>query len=193
LNVIIRGRQKMMGFREKPKFGVTEPLAYDRGSDDDSWGCILMPLGIVISYFVLSAILRVTSNSGSKLDQIICYGTLICFVIIMLVGVRDERRKSKAEKAERKRWAEDCKPASLTIVSRRVAISWWDDYSNRYRNAPNSLGLEMNSDQKAASPNRTIVNVEVSQYVYERLEKCSTARIYYKPETPLVFLLEDEI
>ena len=109
------------------------------------------------------------------------------------MGAQDAYQESKAREAERKKWARECKTALLTIVSRNEAVSWWDDYSNRYHNVPNSLGLEMNSDQKAVSPNQTTVEVKVSQYVYDRLEKCSTVRIYYMPESPLTFLLEDEL
>jgi hypothetical protein len=80
----------------------------------------------------------------------------------------------------------------LTIESRQDAASWWDDYSYRYRNTPNFLGLEMNFDQRAVSPNQTIVEAKVSQSVYDRLEKCNTVRIYNMPESPLIFLLEDK-
>jgi hypothetical protein len=81
----------------------------------------------------------------------------------------------------------------LTIVSRRRASSWWDGYSNRYRKVPNSLELELSSNQKVAFPRGMIVTVEVSQSVYNRLEKRNTVRIYYMPESPLTFLLEEEL
>jgi hypothetical protein len=183
----------MIVFRKKPEIGETKSPASNRGLDDDSCGCILMPLVIVVAYFVTSAVVHSIYGTGTKFEQVICYGTLICLVLIMLVGIRDAHRENKAVEAERKRWAEDCTTASLAIVRRHEAISWWDDYSYRYRNAPNSLELEMNSDQKAVSPNQTIIKVEVRQYVYDRLKKCSTVHIYYKPETPLIFLLEDEL
>jgi hypothetical protein len=51
----------------------------------------------------------------------------------------------------------------------------------------------MNPDQTAVSPNQTIVNVRVSQYVYDRLGKSNTVRIYYGSESPLAFLLEEEL
>lgn len=111
----------------------------------------------------------------------------------MLLGVRDADKESKAKEAERRRWAKDCKTALLTIVSRHEASSWWDDSSYRYLNAPNSLKVEMNSDQKAASPSQTIISADVSQYVYNRLKECNTVRIYYMPESPMTFLLEEEL
>jgi len=51
----------------------------------------------------------------------------------------------------------------------------------------------MNSDQKSFSPNQTIVSVKVDDYIYKRLENGNTVRIYYMPESPLTFLLEEEL
>ena len=180
-------------YRNKPEIGKTNSMSSHTKIDDDPMSCVWLPLGIVISYFVLSAIIRVISNSGSKLDRIICYGTLICFVGIMLLGARDAYQEGKAKEAERKKWANGCKTALLTIARRHEASSWWDDYSFRYHNAPNYLEVEMNSDQKAVSPNHTIIRAEVNQYVYDRLKKSNTVHIYYKPESPMTFLLEEEL
>jgi hypothetical protein len=74
MNVFIRGRQKMMVCRKKPEIGKTKSLASNRGSDDDSWGCILMPLGIAVAYFVTSAVVHSMYNTARKLEQVICYG-----------------------------------------------------------------------------------------------------------------------
>ena len=86
-----------------------------------------------------------------------------------------------------------CETAKLTIVGRGEASSWWDDYANRYHSSPNYLVLEMNADQIAVSPLQTSVRVEVDQSVYNRLKESSSTRIYYSPESPLTFLLEDEL
>ncbi len=182
----------MNAYRNKPDIGKTDTWRPQK-SGDDPMGCVWSLLFIVVSYFVFSAITRVTSGSGSKLDQLICYGALVCFVIIVLVGTRGLHEENKARKAERIKWAKSCKTALMTIVNRREASSWWDDYSYRYMNSPNRLELEMNSDQKAVRRNETIVTVEVSQYVYERLKACGTVRIYYMPESPMAFLLEEEL
>ena len=74
-----------------------------------------------------------------------------------------------------------------------IQWSYWDDYDNRYHSSPNYLVLEMNVDQIAVSPLQTSVRVEVDQYVYNRLKESSSTRIYYSPESPLTFLLEDEL
>jgi hypothetical protein len=182
----------MKAYRKKPKISKPNSMPSHQKSDDSMF-CCLLPLIIVISYFVLSAIIRVTSNSGSKLDQIVCYGTLICCGIIMLLGVRDMYQGLRTMKREREKWAEGCSTGQLTILSRREAKSWWDDYANRFQNIPYSLDLEMNSDQKAVSPNQTVVSVRVSDHIYKRLEGYNSVRIYYESESPLTFLLEDEL
>ncbi len=183
----------MNTLRKKPEFGKTDSVQTRSESDDDAMSCILMPIGVVVSYFVLSAITRVIFDSGSKLDQIICYAALICFVVLMLRGVCSMYQDSRAKVAERTRWAEGCTTAVLAIVGRQKAASWWSDYYNRYLRVRNSLRLEMNFDQEVALPNYTTVDVEVSQSVYDRLEERSTVRIYYVPESPLTFLLEEEL
>ncbi len=180
-------------YRKEPEIDKTKSLSSHTKPDDERGSYVGALLFIVIAYFVLSAIGRVMSSSGSKLDQIVCYGTLICFVIGMLLEARHAHRESQARKAERQRWAKDCKTALLTIVSRQEASSWWDDLSYRYRYSDASLKLEMNSDQRAVSPNQTIVSAKVSDYIYKRLKECDTVRIYYMPESPLTFLLEEEL
>ena len=183
----------MNAYRKKPEIGKTNSLPSYPKSDDDSRACVWIPLIIVISYFVLSAIIRVTSNSGSKLDQIVCYGTLICLVIIMLLGARDLYRDSQVAAAERQQWKNACISAELTITNRHEGGSFWYDYGNRYLRAPYQLELELNSNQRTVSPGQTIVSVEVSADIYKRLEECKTVRIYYMPESPMTFLLEDEL
>ena len=178
--------------RKKPQIHRTKPVS-SHAKIDDSTFCLLLPLMIVASYFALSAVLRTVSNSGSRLDQIVCYAALIFFALLMLRGVRSLYQENKASKTERRRWAEGCKTALLRIVSRQAAASIWYEYSGRYFHRCNSLRLQMNSDQQVASPNQTIVEVEVSQHVYNRLKKRNTVRVYYMPESPLTFLLEDEL
>ena len=134
-----------------------------------------------------------TSNSGSKLDHIICYGTLAIFFVILLVGARDAYRESLTRKVEKEKWANGCKTAQLAIINRHELTSTRDDYDYRYHTSPNFLELVMNSDQKAVAPNQIIVRVEVSSHVYEHLKERSKVRIYYMPESPLTFLLEEEL
>lgn len=179
--------------RTKPQVGETHRLLSYTKSDHSPMSCVGAALVTVIAYLVLSAIVRVMSNSGTKSDQIVCYGTLIFLVILMVWGVRIAYRDSRARQAQRKSWAKGCETALLTIVSRHEAVSWWDDYYSRGRSAPADLVLEMNSDQKAVSPNGTTIKAEVSDYVYNRLKGCNTVRVYYMRESPTAFLLEEEL
>jgi hypothetical protein len=153
--------------------------------------CVRLPLVIVISYFVLSAIIRVISNSGSQLDQIICYGALICLLIVILVGAWDMIRDSQMAAAKTQQWKNACIKAELTIINRYEGGSY--DDGDRFHTVSASLELEMNSDQRAVSPNQTSVKVDVSAYTYKRLKKRKTVRIYYMPESPMTFMLEDEL
>ena len=180
-------------YRKRPALGKTTSLTSPGGAKDEPLGCGWSVLIILVLYYGLFAINRVSSNSGSKLDQVICYSTLICLVILIILGVRDMRRESRALQTARLKWAAGCETAKLTIVGRGEASSWWDDYANRYHSSPNYLVLEMNADQIAVSPLQTSVRVEVGQYIYNRLKESSSARIYYPPESPLTFLLEDEL
>jgi hypothetical protein len=187
---LLHSRHNMSAYRNKPVIGKQQSSTTYSKTDDSS-GCVWSLLIIVISYFVLSAISRVTSNTGSKIDQIICYGSLICIVIMMFVEARNTDRKNKAVWAERQQWKMSCKSAELTIVNRSEAEICDDGY--RFYTSPCYLELEMNSDQRMVSPNQTTVGVHVKNYIYKPLEKCSTVRIYYQPESPLAFLLESEV
>jgi hypothetical protein len=153
--------------------------------------CVIVPLFIVVSFFVLMAIARVTTNSGSWLDQVICYGALSVLVIIMLLGAYAMGRDSLAASAQLEEWKNSCMSAELTIINRHESGSFDDGY--RIHSTPCRLELEMNSDQRAVSPNQSGVEVKIDDYIYKRLEKRSTVRIYYRPEAPMTFLLEDEI
>lgn len=187
----------MNASRIKPEILKKETLQSPPKSSDDSMGCITLPLGIVISYFITSAVVKSMLNTATKLEQYVCYGTLVFFVIMAVLAARDRYKESQARAAERAGWASSCKTECLNIVSRQKAktTSWWDDYSYRYHNyrRPNLLMLEMNTQQRAVSPDQTMVSVEVSHYIYKRLEQRKTVRIYYMPESPLTFLLEEEL
>lgn len=158
-------------------------------------GCIWSVLFIVIAYYVISAMIRVTSRSGSGLDQMICYGALICFVIIMILGVRKMYKNGQEVAAERQQWKNTCVFADVAILNRRYSPGGAndDDYEFHYYKPTYRLDLEMNSDQRAVAPNQTVLSVDVNRSTYEKLEKRDTVRIYYKPGSPLTFLLEEEI
>lgn len=116
-------------------------------------------------------------------------------MIIMLLGAREayQEKESKAKEVEKKKWVKNCKTALLTIINRNEASIWWDDSAYRPIRSPNMLELEINSDQKGIFLNQTTIQAEVSQYVYDRLKDCNAVRIYYMPESPMTFFLEEEL
>jgi hypothetical protein len=187
------GGSSMNAYREMPRFGTASTQTSPAKPDDDSTGCGWMLLISVIFYFAFTAFERVTSGRGSQLDQVICSGTLIFLAIMMYIGHRDKQRANEAKADEQRRWLRRCKMASLPIVNRQDAVSWWDDYNGRYQRLRNSLELEMNADQKAIAPHCTTVRVEINQFVYDRLKERDAVSIYYQPETPLTFLLSEEL
>jgi hypothetical protein len=166
------------------------PASY---SADDPTGCLKSTLFVVVSYFVLKAILRHTSHTGSQFDGIVCYATLAFVLLLSLVGARDWYRKIATRDAERRRWAAGCRSAQLMIVGRHEASSWWDECAQRYQRSHNRVDLQMNFDQKAVSPGMTVVGAEVDHRVFERLKERSSVSVYYMPEAPTTFLLEEEL
>jgi hypothetical protein len=179
--------------RTKPNFGKADQMG-SGPAGLEAGGCGQMFLMIVGGYYVISAIVNVTSDGGSTLDQFICYGALFGLVVLVILGVRDWFRENLAVEAEKEKWRKSCTSAEVAIVSRRhyPGGSTDDGYDIHFFRAYHRLTLEMNADQKAAATNQTVLEVDVDGIVYEKLEKRQTVRIYYQPEVPLTFLLEEE-
>jgi hypothetical protein len=180
--------------RTKPPFGKKEPFG-SQTKIDNPLGCIWSILLTVVAYYVLMAITRVTSGIGNKLDQIIRYGALVGFVIILLFGFLGGNRHKKVLVAERQNWKNTCKSAEVAIVDRQHSPgrTYEDDYGVHNFKGFNRLYLEMNADQRVVASNQQVLCIDVYSDVYEKLEERNTVRIYYKPESPLIFLLEEEI
>jgi hypothetical protein len=109
------------------------------------------------------------------------------------MAMRDSAQKRQILYDANKAWTEGCKTDLQEIVGHQAGYSHWDDYSNTAYHSPNILELKMNTDQKIFDQNHTTVMVEVPQTVYNRLKNKDATRIYYLPESPLTFLLEEEI
>jgi hypothetical protein len=188
--------------RTKPIFGKKEPVeSRDR---DDPRGCFWLPLMIVVSYFVLSAIVRYTSGSGNKLDQGICYGSLLLLVIFLLVGVIGSAKESAAIEAEKKQWKNFCASAEVAIVSRDGyrGGSYEDEYGIPHYSRPHyrltlkvpfQVSVRLYKTLTYKSSSQYDVVLDVSESIFKALENRDTVRIYYKPDSPLTFLLEDEL
>jgi hypothetical protein len=181
--------------RTKPNFSKKDsPEGQTR--NNDTWGCTWLALLIAVGYIVSSAVARVNSHTGSWLDQVICYGTLISIVTTFIVGDWAQKREKKKLHEAQQEWKRGCKSAEVAIVNRYGydGGSYEDEYGIPHTTRPNyHLNIELGADQKAISPNQTTVQVNVYSNVFQKLEKRDTVRIYYEPESPLEFLLEEEI
>ncbi len=173
--------------RTKPAFGKKDD-PYEQIKNNDPIACIRIPFVIVVSYVVLSAIVRVTSGGGSVFDQFLCYGSLLGVVIIAILGFRENERDKAAAEKEKQAWKNSCNCVKAAIVERHgySGGSYEDEYGIPHTTRPHyRLTLSL--------PDQRTVTADVSQAVYEKLENRDTVSIYYQPETPLTFLLEEEI
>ncbi len=177
--------------RTKPQFGKIKSLASLPKLDNDSKGCCWMPFIIIIGYFILMSIARVITDDATRLDKIICLGTVLIFVVITIVAIVQQIPVWKARAAEKRAWIKACIVVPVSIVARREGGIWDDDF--RYQSYPPSLDLQLSSDQKKVAPNEIIVTVNVDQITYNRLKRSSTVRIYYSPLDPFTFMLENEL
>lgn len=161
----------------------------DHQPKDDPWSCITIPLLTIAGYFVLSAIQRVTSGKGDRIDQFICYGTLISFVVALLISFRDQNRDAKVLKAQKRILKNSSRLAEAVIVNLHhhpgssYEINEYGD--TRYTRPRYSLTLKL--------PNQTIAKVEINERIYKKLENRHTVQIYYTSESPSTFMLDDEL
>ena len=183
----------MNTYRRKPELWLSAAWVPPPGSGNLPLGCILNTVSLLIWYFVFEAFERVISKVGSTWDQIIAYGGSVLGVIFILQGFLSTYKRTKTRQAARKSWLAGCKTSLLTIVDRYEASSWREKRAHRYLGADRYLELQTNPDQIAASPNQATIRAEVSRAAYKRLKDSSTVRIYYQPEAPLTFLLEEEL
>lgn len=150
----------------------------------------------LIGYLIFSAIIRYTSGSGSGDDRVICFGALICLVVLYIQTEREKKQEKQRLHEAQQEWKDACKSEETVIVRREHYSyeSYFDDYGDLHNGKSSyQLELEATADQKAVKPNLTVVSVEVYSDIYEKLEKRNTVRIYYKPEKPFTFLLEEEL
>jgi hypothetical protein len=177
--------------RVKPNFDKK-----DQTKNHERLSCSQSLWVLVIGYLVLSAINLVFANLGSRLGQIICIGTVICVILVFVWDSRKKDQENERLQEERQRWKSACKSAEVAVVSRQSAAyeSYFDDYGDLHNGKSSySLDLETTVDQKAVNPNLAIISVKVYSDIYEVLQDRKTVCIYYKPEDPLTFLLEEEI
>lgn len=181
--------------RRKPSF---EPDSYEaQHPKEESPSCFLMLLITVIGYFIFSALSRTTlSGFANKSDQFICYGTLIGIAVLFVLASRQEKQDKQKLKEARQEWKRTCKSAEVAILNHRYYAGGTteDEYGIPHSShASYHLDLELSADQKDIAPIPTMVSVDVRMPVYAQLQNRNTVRIYYKPEAPFTFLLEEEL
>jgi hypothetical protein len=120
----------------------------------------------------------------------------LCFGIVTIFSVLIYRNKI-LEKRAKEKWRTTCTIAWLNIVD-RLDVPAGGPYVDGYGDFHSSksyyrLDLEMNADQNAAAPDEKTVEVKVNESTYNSLLDSKTVCIYYQPETPLTFFLEEEL
>lgn len=181
--------------REKPNFSKKASSNVQARNHDD-WGYVWLPFVIVGGYIVSSAIARVNSHTGSWLDQIICYGILIGILVLFILGAWAQKKEKERLHEASQEWKRACKSVEVAIVSRHgyPGGSYEDEYGDLHTTRPYYyLDIAPGADQLEVSPNQASFQVKVTGEIFEKLEKRDTVRIYYKPESPLEFLFEEEL
>lgn len=185
-----------MKVRRKPDFERGSSAIQNQNQNSPS--CILMLIVTVFGYFVFSAISRVLSGVGSDLDQVACYGVIVGLVVLYFLAEREKKQKKLRLYNARQQWKITSMFANVRIVNRHHKPSRTYEngyYPGEYRTsrAYQYFELEMTDIQKAAALDETVVRVDVTIEVYRLMQDRDTVRIYYKPEAPFTFLLEEEI
>ena len=176
--------------REKPSF--------DKNSQTkDNNSLWFMELLVVAGsgYIFLSSLTRIINGRGEYLDGIICLGTLIFLVIAVILAGRNKMNEKQSLHEAQQEWKRTCKLEYVAIVDRHHSDggSYFDDYGDYHSNRPyQHLDLETTADQKAVNPRLTVLTVNVYRDIYTKLKDRNTVCIYYKPESPFTFLLEEE-
>ena len=146
-------------------------------------------IGLLIMYFFFSGCVHIQLGTATKYD-------LIFMVIIVIWGLLSIGQDSPEVREAKQKWKDTSTFADVTIVSRyyRPGADYEDEYGIPHHSRPTCrLELEMNSEQRAFAPDQTVVNIDVYERIYTKLENRNVVRIYYKPESPLTFALEEEL
>lgn len=182
----------MNTYRKKPELWETHTAAYRPSADSMMAGCIWDFVILIIFSVVFAFIDRL----GEQWRQLTYIGIgiimAIVFLRIIIMAYRKRTTKGISKQEAKNSWKATSKTALLTILDRHAA-SWHEKRSKCYLDADRYLELQLSPDQRTVSPDQTTIRVGVNRAVYKRLKESSTARIYYQPETPLTFLLEEEL
>ena len=169
--------------RTKPNFGK-QGSSFEQDSDGVFSIILLMLGGCSIPW----AIMKVAADSSFSFDDIICFGAQPLLWLIMFLSHRENIRNKKIIEKEKQAWLKSCICAETAIISRRGSPEAYyeDEYGIPHRRKSHyELTIRL--------PSQAVITIYLSQAVYEKLENRDTVSIYYQPEDPLTFLLEEEI
>ncbi|MBI5565798.1 MAG: hypothetical protein HY870_12960 [Chloroflexi bacterium] len=174
----------------------SKPAFKPDSSQYDSPSCLWMFIVAVGGYFAFGAINRVLSGYGNRLDHLICYGVLIGFVILVILAKRQTDRDTKKLREAHHEWKYTCRSAEVSIINRQhyPGGSWEDGYGIPHSSHPSyHLNLELTAEQRVLFPNLQSVRVDVNEDIYSKLIDRNVVRVYYQPDSPMIFLMEEEI
>jgi hypothetical protein len=180
--------------RSKPTFKLESSSSQNKEYSLPS--CLLMCFVVVGGYFAFGAINRVLSGSRNSLDQVICCGTLIGLVILVILGILTEDQNTKKLREAQQEWKGTCRPVEVAIVNRQYypGGSYEDEYGIPHTVRPRyHLDLELTAEQRVLFSNLQSVSVTVNERVYSKLVDRNVVCVYYQPDSPMTFLLEEEI
>jgi hypothetical protein len=180
--------------RNRPVFQPNPPPNPD--PNPGPGGCLWALIVTIGGYFVFMAINRVLAGEASRTDPWVCSGALAGFVILVILALRQERREKKQRRAAKQAWTQACQSAEVAIVNRSYSPSsaWEDEYGIPHSSrASYHLALAPTAEQGAFYPNLPAVSVDVYADTYTKLLDRNAVRIYYQPEAPMTFLLEEEL
>lgn len=184
-------------FRQEPVIykDDAKPVQPEKDVQRPGFGCIVSLFLFAIAYFITRSFTNIQAGNATTLDYFACWGSLIGFLVILFWRYILNLPVQQAERRKKKEWVDACIVSDVEIVDREYDAGGvvGDDYGFQYRRSSASLDLRMNIDQLAAYPDHAIVKVKVSEYIYRKLENRDSVKIYYQPENPLTFLLEEEI
>jgi len=167
-----------------------------QNKENDTASCLLFIFVAIGGYFVFLAINRVLSGRGNRLDHMICYGVLIGFVILVILAILQGDQPKKKLRQAQQEWKRSCNSVEVGLINRRYypGGSWEDEYGIPHSSHSSyQLDLESTAEQRVLFPGLQSVSVTVNGNIYSKLIDRNVVRIYYQPESPMTFLLEEEI
>ena len=180
--------------RSKPAFNPDSSRSQNKENDPAS--CLWLLFVTIGGFFVFLAINRVWSGRGNRLDHMICYGVLIGFVILVILAILQEDQDKKRLREAQQEWKRTCNSVEVGVVNRKYypGGSWEDEYGIPHSSHSSyQLDLESTAEQRVLFPGLQSVSVTVNGNIYSKLIDRNVVRVYYQPESPMTFLLEEEI